>query len=95
MNDNKELTEKQRIEKATGKQFLELYNKKFNTSYSIVEFSDAPDVICKDKKTEKQLFLEITLLEDLPGDVAYASVNLVNPFPQLQALQSYLFMMTH
>jgi len=65
------LSEKQRIEKATAQLFLDLYNLKLQTHYVIQELSDTPDVICIDPDTGRRLELEISLLEDVPGDVAY------------------------
>jgi uncharacterized glyoxalase superfamily protein PhnB len=62
MNDNS-LSEKQRIEKAVGQQFLDLYNELFETNFVIVELSDRPDIICRDSQTERTLELEITLAE--------------------------------
>lgn len=70
MSENS-LSEKQRIEKAIGQLFLNLYNALYGTSYTIVELSDSPDVRCQDSSTGRKLELEITLLEDLPGEVAY------------------------
>lgn len=34
--------------------------------------SDTPDVECRDPATARNLFLEITLIEDVPRDVRYA-----------------------
>ena len=48
-----------------------IYNKKFGTAFQIQELSDAPDVICFDNNLDKVLKLEISLLEDLPGDITY------------------------
>ena len=71
MKNQNGLSEKQRIEKATAELFLKIYNAKFGTGYQIQELSDTPDVICIDKNSDEVLKLEISLLEDLPGDVPY------------------------
>jgi hypothetical protein len=71
MENQKKLSEKQRIEKATAEWFLNIYNKKFGAAFQIQEISDTPDVICFDKNLDKVLKLEISLLEDLPGDITY------------------------
>lgn len=71
MKNKNELSEKQLIEKATAELFLKIYNAKFGTSFQIQELSDTPDVVCFDEKRKKILNLEISLLEDLPGDVGY------------------------
>ena len=42
------------------------------TNFEIACLGDAPDVECVDLKTNGKLNLEISLLEDLPGDVPYA-----------------------
>lgn len=62
------MNEKEKIEEATADAFLEHYNSAMGTSYVVVDYSDAPDVRCKDEKNNK-LNLEITLTEDHPGDI--------------------------
>ena len=62
------MNEKQAIERATAEAFLSVYNSEFEASYKVVEYSDAPDVLCKDKSGRK-LKLEITLTEDREGDI--------------------------
>lgn len=65
------MTEKESIEKATADAFIDLYNSQMGTSYSIVEYSDAPDIRCKDPKGD-MFNLEITLTEDRPKDIQAA-----------------------
>ena len=65
------LSEKKNIEKATAQLFLNLYNNMMSTNYDIQKLGDTPDVICKDTNTGRVLELEITLLQDVQGDVAY------------------------
>ena len=65
------MNEKQAIEKATADAFIELYNSEMGTSFSIVEYSDSPDIRCKDKDGNKFNF-EITLTEDRPKDIQAA-----------------------
>jgi hypothetical protein len=62
------LNEKQAIEKATADAFITLYNSEMETSFSTVEYSDAPDVRCKDPDGNILNF-EITLTEDRPKDI--------------------------
>ncbi len=62
------MNEKEAIEKATADAFIKLYNSKMGTSFSIVEYSDAPDIRCKDKEGNTFNF-EITLTEDRPKDI--------------------------
>lgn len=62
------LNEKEAIEKATADAFIELYNSNMKTSFSITEYSDAPDIRCKDSKGNTFNF-EITLTEDRPKDI--------------------------
>ena len=62
------MNEKQAIERATADAFLTIYNSEFETSYKIVEHSDAPDVLCEDESGQT-LNLEITLTEDREGDI--------------------------
>jgi hypothetical protein len=63
-----DLNENQAIEKATADAFVELYNQEMGTSFSIVEYSDAPDIRCKDPHGNVFNF-EITLTEDRPNDI--------------------------
>jgi hypothetical protein len=65
------LSEKEAIEKATADSFIELYNYEMGTFFSIVEYSDAPDIRCKDPKGNIFNF-EITLTEDRPKDIQAA-----------------------
>ena len=65
------MNEKEAIEKATADAFIELYNREMGTSYTIVEYSDAPDIRCKDKEG-KVFNFEITLTEDRPKDIQAA-----------------------
>ena len=62
------MNEKEKIEKATADTFIKLYNGKTNSSFSIVKYSDAPDIRCKDRNNE-QFNFEITLTEDRPKDI--------------------------
>jgi len=65
------LTEKGAIERATADAFIRLYNAEMGTSFSIVEYSDAPDIRCRD--SEGNIFnFEITLTEDRPRDISAA-----------------------
>lgn len=65
------MNEKEAIEKATADAFIELYNSEMDTSFSISEYSDAPDIRCKDQEGNS-LNLEITQTEDQPGDIQTA-----------------------
>jgi len=65
------LNEKEAIEKVTANAFVDLYNHEMGTSFSIAEYSDAPDIRCRDIKGN--IFnLEITLTEDREKDIAAA-----------------------
>ena len=66
-----ERTEKQLIEKATAELFINLINNKFGTNYCILHLGDSPDVTCEDQNSCAHLDLEITLIEDHPGDIQY------------------------
>ena len=62
------MSEKEEIEQSTAKHFLELYNKEYQTEYYIVEHSDSPDILCKDK--EENIFnIEITMTQDKDKDI--------------------------
>ena len=65
------LSETQKIEKKVAKEFLDLYNTHMGTSFEITILGDTPDVSCIDYRTGEKLHIEITLLEDLPGDIKY------------------------
>jgi hypothetical protein len=80
MEDNK-LNEKQAIEKATAEKFLSMYNEHFKSNFRIEKLFDSPDVICRDLNTGETLGLEITLLEDVLGDVGWALGRLKLPQP--------------
>ena len=70
------LSTKQKIEKASAEIFLTLYNQKFNTNFKIIKLQDAPDISCIDPITQEILYLEITLQEDLAGEIkAILEVN--------------------
>ena len=62
------MSEKEVIEKEIADAFIELYNFKMGTSFCIIEYSDAPDIRCKDSKGSIFNF-EITLTEDRPKDI--------------------------
>lgn len=68
---SKTVNEKQKIELATAKGFLVLYNAECGTSFSVVEQTDSPDIICVDTQGNR-LGLEITLTEDCAGDIKAA-----------------------
>ena len=65
------LDEKKSIERATAEAFIFLYNCRMATTFAIVEYSDAPDVRCRDVEGNL-LNLEITLTEDRSGDIQSA-----------------------
>ena len=65
------MNEKEAIEKATSDAFIKLYNSEMGTILSIVEYSDAPDIRCKDQD-ENVFNFEITLTEDRQGDIRAA-----------------------
>jgi hypothetical protein len=56
------LNEKEAIEKETANAFIELYNSQMGTSLSIADYSDAPDIRCKNANDNTFSF-EITLTE--------------------------------
>ena len=62
------MTKKEKIEKATADAFIVLYNREMRTSFCITEYSDVPDIRCRD--SEGQIFnFEITLTEDRETDI--------------------------
>ncbi len=63
------LSQKQQIEKATAEMFVPLCNQGFDTSFAIIQLSDASDVTCRDAVAGAMLYLEIGLVEDLKGGV--------------------------
>ena len=63
--------EKQQIEDNVAREFLSLYNPQMGSNFEIIEIRDTPDVFCKDSQSGTELFLEITLIEDLPGYIKY------------------------
>lgn len=65
------MNKKESIEKATADAFVELYNREMGTSFSITEYSDAPDIRCSDL-TGNVFNFEITLTEDREKDIAAA-----------------------
>lgn len=65
------MDEKKAIEKATAEGFLKLFNGHFRTDFAIVELGDAPDVRCRDSRSN-ELNLEITLTEDRARDIQAA-----------------------
>lgn len=65
------MNEKEAIEKATPDAFIELYNSEMGIFFSIVEYSDSPDIRCKDSEGNTFNF-EITLTEDRPKDIQAA-----------------------
>jgi hypothetical protein len=62
---------KKEIERETAEIFLKHYNPLHGTHFEIFELGESPDVICADSETDERLDLEISLLEDLPGDIAF------------------------
>jgi len=62
------LNEKEAIEKATADAFINLYNSETGSSCAIIEYSDAPDIRCKDPEGQEFNF-EITMTEDRPKDI--------------------------
>lgn len=63
--------EKEQIEIATAEKFLRTYNLELNTNFIPYEISDAPDILCKDTITNEKLALEITLHEDIKGEIPF------------------------
>jgi len=64
-------SEKKLIEEKTAQLFLSLYNPAYGTHFEIGDLGETPDVTCIDSETGSFLYLEISLLENLPGDIAY------------------------
>ena len=62
------MNEKEAIEKATADAFIKLYNSETGSSFSIIEYLDAPDIRCRDIEG-KQFNFEITLTEDRLKDI--------------------------
>jgi hypothetical protein len=81
------LNETEAIEKATADAFIELYNSNMGSSFFIVDYSDAPDIRCKDSDGNTFNF-EITLTEDRPKDIQ-ASIGRSN-HRSIEALQQHL-----
>ena len=73
--------------KATADAFIDLYNHKMGTSFSIVEYSDSPDIRCTN--SDQSVFnLEITLTENRPKDIK-AALGRSN-HKSLEALKKHL-----
>ena len=81
------MNEKEAIEKATADAFIELYNSEMGTSFSIIEYSDAPDIRSQDSDGNTLNF-EITLTEDRPKDIQ-ANLGRSN-HRRLEALKKHL-----
>jgi hypothetical protein len=64
-------SEKKVIERKTAEIFLKLYNPQHGTHFEISDLGESPDVACIDAQTGKPLYLEVTLLENRHGDIAY------------------------
>jgi hypothetical protein len=64
-------SEKKVIERKTAEIFLSLYNPSHGTHFEISDLGESPDVTCIDSQTGNPLYLEITLLENLHGDIAF------------------------
>ena len=62
------MNETKQLEKATAEAFIKLFNRENNCNYRIVEYSENPDVRCKDDKGDEFDF-DVTLTEDRPGDI--------------------------
>ncbi len=62
------MKEKEAIERATADAFIRLFNSEMGTAYEIDQYSDNPDIRCKDAHGNKFNF-EITLTEDRPKDI--------------------------
>ena len=65
------MNEKEAIEKETADAFIKLYNTETGKSFSIDEYSDAPDIRCIDSEGNSFNF-EVTLTEDRPKDIQAA-----------------------
>jgi len=63
--------DKKATEIQIARQFLELYNRKYNTSFEVTQGNDHPDVECDDPLSGNHLSLEITLVEDMPGYIEH------------------------
>jgi hypothetical protein len=81
------LNEKEAIQKATADAFIKIYNSERGTSFSIVEYSDAPDICCKDSEGNTLNF-EITLTEDRQKDIQAALGR--SEHRSLEALKKHL-----
>ena len=64
-------SEKKSIERKTAEIFLKHYNPWHGTHFKINELGEAPDVKCIDSQNGNLLFLEISQIENLPGDIAF------------------------
>jgi hypothetical protein len=65
------LSGKKHIEKSTAEIFLSVYNSQMGSNFTISKLSDTPDVTCEDIETGDELFLEVTILEDIPGEAQF------------------------
>ena len=64
-------SEKKLIERESAEIFLRLYNHIQAADFHVDSLGEAPDITCVDKNADRVLYLEISLLEDLPGEVAH------------------------
>jgi hypothetical protein len=65
------MNEKEAIEHATAEAFLLHYNEMHVTSYRITKHGDGPDITARDNRNDR-LQIEITMTEDLVGDIKAA-----------------------
>lgn len=63
--------DKKAVEKKAALIFIELMQNDSGRSLSFVQAQDVPDILCKDNRTGEIIGLEITLLEDIEGQIPY------------------------
>ncbi len=86
-----ELSPKKLDEKKIAELFLDLYNDKMKTSFKIIELSEHPDIICQDINSGEKLELEISLLEDIHGQIPYFLGRANQPISSLTKTAGYTF----
>ena len=74
--------EMKRIERSAAELFLSLYNPMLGTAYAVVDQGETPDVTCSDPTTSRELFLEVSLLENIPGEIAHELGRRLKPISE-------------
>jgi len=80
-----------KLEKSIAETFLRLLNVEYGTKWQILKEQESPDFICEDSMRQVRIGLEISLVEEIPGQIKHIEAGGPRPVSPISRMTSVTF----